>query len=255
MFDHAPILLAAWNDVLEALGGLLFLLIWWAVSRVVEANKAGQAPGPKPAAPPQPQRQPVPPQQARPAAAMVRDQVEEFLRRAGQPAKPGPGRRPQPPARPAGEIEVLLSEVPAASERNPLAEPLRPLGQRVGQSAPTEKRRRSTRRPVAPKPQLGGSVAEHVAEHVGGAVRALGEHASQLGERVIQADEQFDVQLKAKFDHRLGTLASERDAGQQERLAAADTPARQIAAMLADPAGVRQAIVLSEILNRPSDRW
>ncbi len=40
-----------------------------------------------------------------------------------------------------------------------------------------------------------------------------------------------------------------------ERATAAETPAGQIAAMLADPAGVRQAIVLSEILNRPSDRW
>ena len=34
-----------------------------------------------------------------------------------------------------------------------------------------------------------------------------------------------------------------------------DTPAAQIAAMLANPDGVRQAVIINEILRRPSDRW
>jgi hypothetical protein len=34
-----------------------------------------------------------------------------------------------------------------------------------------------------------------------------------------------------------------------------NSPVGQIAAMLASPGGVRQAMVINEILRRPSDRW
>lgn len=273
MFEHAPILLAAgWKDVLGALVPLAFLLIW-VISQLAAAKKVGKPPaGRKPAAPPQPRR-PAGGQPRQPPAGGMRDQVEEFLRRAGRPAKPGQrrpaadplnepvGRRPpQGPGgqQPPGGIQVLVDDQPPSADRGPLAEPLRPLDQRVGQSegqpSAAGRRRRGPRRPIAPKPQH-ESVAEHVAEHVDAAARALGRHAAQLGGDVIRADEQFDVQLKAKFDHQLGTLASARDAGQPEQPAAAASPAEQIVAMLSDPAGVRQAIVLREILSRPIDRW
>jgi hypothetical protein len=248
MFDHAPILLADLKEVLGALVPLAFLLLW-VISQLVEAKKLGKQPGGRKPAAPQPPRGPAP---AQPGQG----------RAVGEPCAPLAGPRPQAPpaAAPASEIEVLLDDRPAAAERGRLAQPLRPLdqrgNQRAGQSTPASAPRRMPRRPVASRPGP-ESVAAHVAEHVDAAARALAERSARLGDRVIQADEQFDVQLKAKFDHRLGTLASERDAGQQERPAApaADAPARQIAAMLADPAGVRQAIVLSEILNRPVDRW
>jgi hypothetical protein len=71
-------------------------------------------------------------------------------------------------------------------------------------------------------------------------------------------DQQFDDQLKAKFDHTVGTLtgsdvAAAEKAAQEANMAA--MPAAQIAAMLATPDGVRQAIVVNEILRRPVDRW
>ncbi len=277
MNHHLPILLADWDDLLKGLVPVAFLLIW-VISQLVDAKKVGKAGGNQAAAPkpPRPRQLQQPPQGGAPArpgqpaqGGAMRDQVEEFLQRAGRPARPDqhrPAADPLDPAaarrevrpaaaRPPQDVEVLLNEGRKVPERGPLAQPLRPLSQRAGDPAEAVLGKGGRpRRPAASEPS-GESVAEYVSEHVDATARALGEHASHLGERVIQADEQFDVQLKAKFDHKLGKLASQRDSNQPDQPVAVDSPAAQIAAMLADPAGVRQAIVLSEILNRPSDRW
>jgi hypothetical protein len=79
-----------------------------------------------------------------------------------------------------------------------------------------------------------------------------------LGQRIIEDDAQFDVQLKAKFDHTVGSLTGSAVTAAEQAAAAAsaaETPAAQIAAMLATPEGVRQAIIVNEILRRPTDRW
>jgi len=66
----------------------------------------------------------------------------------------------------------------------------------------------------------------------------------------------FDVQLKSKFDHAVGTLAGTGSAAAGEAIAVGpDTPAAQLAAMLRDPQGIRQAVLVNEILRRPSERW
>src|SRR5439155_1598836 len=57
------------------------------------------------------------------------------------------------------------------------------------------------------KPRRRQSVAEHVAEQVTSRTRDLAAKASQLGQRIVAEDQQFDVQLKAKFDHTVGTLS------------------------------------------------
>jgi hypothetical protein len=79
--------------------------------------------------------------------------------------------------------------------------------------------------------------------------------SSQLGKRIIDEDQQFDVELKARFDHALGSLAGSVNPVAEEQVAHVDSPAQQIAAMLANPVGVRQAMIVNEILSRPSDRW
>jgi hypothetical protein len=73
----------------------------------------------------------------------------------------------------------------------------------------------------------------------------------------VADDEQFDVQLKAKFDHTVGTLAASAGSASDQPSGPAprDTPAGQIAALLASPDGLRQAMVLNEILRRPADSW
>jgi hypothetical protein len=177
--------------------------------------------------------------------------VEEFLRRARRqqqqpiqpPAAQQAARRPR-----TDEIEVLLTDEPATSGGRPLAEPFRPINQ-PGPAQPAPISRKSGSRSRK-------SVAEHVAEHISVGARSLSQQTSQLGQRIITEDQQFDVQLKSKFDHAVGTLAASRLA--EETISTPDkseTPASQIAAMLARPEGVRQAMVINEILSRPSDRW
>jgi hypothetical protein len=256
-----PILLADLVEVIASVAGL-FGLLMWVVKQIVEANKQVGPPRGRPPGAPQPQPQPqggmkAAGQQADP----LRNQVEEFLRRAGRGPQGNQQRGPQRRARSAGssDIEVLVDEDTAAIERKPLAEPLRPTEPSVAPPLPTRssvpRKPSPLRRQVNPRRE---TVEEHVAENVAAHTRALAEQASRLGQRIIQDDHQFDVQLRAKFDHTVGTLTeSTITTAEQAAPPAANEAltAAQIAALLANPDGVRQAFVISEILHRPSDRW
>jgi hypothetical protein len=92
-------------------------------------------------------------------------------------------------------------------------------------------------------------VAAHVSQRMD--TSDVSQHASRLGAEVGQADEKLESRLHQKFDHDVGGLAA-RDAEMQ---AAAAMSSSEIARMLGNPANIRQAIILSEILTRPSDRW
>jgi hypothetical protein len=263
----APPLIVA--DIVELLGSLLGLvvLVMWVIRQIVEANKQAGPPKGRPQVAPQPlqpQAQPPAPrgaQQAGQQADPLRNQVEEFLRRAGRVP---PGDQPAPAqrrVRAAGgnEIEVLIDDPAAMPERRPLSEPFRPMEQPATpaprQPAAEVRKARPTRQPAAPRRE---TVAEHVADSVTAHSRALGEQSSRLGQRIIEDDRQFDVQLKAKFDHTVGTLTGSGVAAAEHAAAVAAEEARaavQIAHLLASPDGMRQAIVLNEILRRPSERW
>ncbi|HEX3602240.1 MAG TPA: hypothetical protein VHU84_18955 [Lacipirellulaceae bacterium] len=185
-------------------------------------------------------------------ADQLRNQVEEFLRRSGRPQAVGQPTQP-PQQRPKSEIEVLVTPPSRSTERKPLPAAMRPGEIRPAPAAlpisSAEKRgpRRTKKRQ---------SVAEHVAEQVTSRTKSLAENASQLGRRIANEDRQFDSQMKAKFDHSIGTLSESEKSGQPPAESPPrDTPAAQIAAMLANPDGVRQAVLVNEILRRPSDRW
>jgi len=262
MLPDFPLLLAD-IDITKVISSLIgiVMLVLWIVKQIADSNKQGRAPRGRPAgAQPQPAMaggvQAAAGQQADP----LRNQVEEFLRRAGRAPQGGPP-RPQPPhAQPvgAGEIEVLLDDQDAAPERRPLSEPFRSMEQ--SEPAPVLQpvqgpRKAWPRRDAQPRRE---TVAEHVAENIASHSRAVAENAARLGHRIIEDDRQFDVQLKAKFDHTVGTLTGSGVYAAEQAAAAAgaaDTPAAHIADMLASPEGVRQAIVINEILRRPSDRW
>jgi hypothetical protein len=265
MIEVLPILAAGWNELISILVGLVFLVLW-VLGQISDANKKKQ--------PPQGGRRPAPPKPAQPAGAVggagvgqqadpLRAQVDEFLRRAGQQrgpqAVPAPGRQmPAKPPRRREEVVVLLDEKSAqAAARPPLAQPLgsidQPPATRGGGLAAKHKPR-LLRRETPTQPQ---TVAQHVAEYVGTSTKSILDEVSHLGESVIQADQRFDVELHQKFDHDLGSLAARRDErlSDQQVQPTADSPASQIAAMLANPDGVRQAILLNEILRRPTDHW
>jgi hypothetical protein len=260
MIEVLPPLLADIGEVIGAIVSLLFLVLW-VVGQLMEGKKKagpppvrGQAPppAPRPAAAPQPA--------GKPAAGGLRGEMDEFMRRAAAQAKaqadrPAPAQRSAQPA-PADRIEVLVDEKRDAA-RPRLTQPARPLDERLSSSAPAPKATpvqppRRQRRPEIPKR---ASVAEHVAQHVAAGSRAVAEQTSKLGQRIIQDDAQFDVQLKARFDHDVGTLAASRAEETLPPVVGPQSPAAQIAALLASPDGVRQAILLNEILRRPNERW
>jgi hypothetical protein len=254
-----PLLLADIGDVIGAVFALLMALLW-VLKQVFEGKKAAPRAGGGAAA----ERRPAPAQAAaggKPPgqqADPLRAQVEEFLRRAGR----GQGNQPGAQQRPAAnrDIEVLLDDEAAVTpERRPLAEPLRPIEPAVASTSPRQQQPAAQRKPRPPRrpPQpRRESAAEHVTESVAAHAKAISEQTSRLGQRIIEDDHQFDVQLKAKFDHTVGTITSSPvTATEQTAVFALDSPAAQISAMLANPEGVRQAMIINEILRRPGDRW
>ena len=260
MSNSLPILFAAgFQEIVSVLVALAFFVVWL-INQINDAKKKqlAQERQPPAEAPPRPP-QPVAAAAGAPPADPLRAQVDEFLRRAGKQPAQAPARKP------AGrdEVVVLLDESVAEPPRKSLAEKMRSQG--IADAARRAK-------PVASKPPRGPeprspqrlspqqrpkTVAEHVAEHVSAASQEFDKEVADLGERVRRADEQFDVQLHQKFDHELGSLAARPATGGSDQPLTAQraTPAAQIAALLATPDGVRQAIVLNEILRRPEDRW
>jgi hypothetical protein len=250
-----PILAVDIGEVLVGLVALIFVII----RQLFEANKNAGANRAKPPAIPQPQPQnpnkapgPAAGQQADP----LRAQVEEFLRRAGRPAQPN---QPRSKSAPASQIEVLLT--PAEPEQRTMGQPLRQAEWRQTpasvatppqSAAGTERARNAARN----KPRKRKSVAEHVAEQVTSRADSLGAQASKLGQRIAAEDQQFDTKIKAKFDHTVGTLGgSDGSTSADQTQPSNDSLAGQLAAMLANPNGIQQAVLVNEILHRPSDRW
>jgi hypothetical protein len=251
------ILLADIGEVIGAAVGLIALVLW-VIQRIAEASKAMR---PQPArgadGPMEAELQPAGQQPVGQQADPLRNQVEEFLRRAGgQQGNQGGG--PQRRMSPSQDVEVLLGEESLSERRLPSSQ-LRPAGQRPAarstapkQPAPSDQR--PARRSVVPKKRK--SLAERADERSAARAKNLERQVSSLGKRVIEEDQQFDTELKAKFDHTVGTLADQTTVSPVELTPAEpSSSAVQIAAMLANPDGVRQAIILNEILNRPSDRW
>jgi hypothetical protein len=256
-----PVLALDLHEILIGLVALIFVII----RQLLEANKNAGANRPKPPAIPQPQPQPQNPNRApapfpAPAAGQqadpLRAQVEEFLRRAGQPAMQN---QPRPRAPQASQIEILVNPSQPAEQRT-IGQPLRqadwrqtPSSSASPQSAAGTERARNAR---SAKPRRRKSVSEHVAEQVTSRAENLASQASKLGQRIVADDQQFDMQLKAKFDHTVGTLTGSGSSSTAEAAPPpVDSPAAQLAAMLANPSGIRQAVLVNEILRRPSDRW
>ena len=163
----------------------------------------------------------------RPPGGGLEDEIGEFLRRAAQQRQG----QPAPAARPGG----------------------RPAGQQVVEAEVV--------RPTA----LGDEIKEHVGEYLD--AERFQRRASELGEEVAHADDEIQQRLHAKFDHEVSRLAGtpgESSAAPgvveaeepEDRIAQLpSTAAAGLAAMLSQPESIRQAIVISEILTRPEQRW
>jgi hypothetical protein len=254
-FVH-PILAVDIGEILVGLVALIFVII----RQLLEANKNAGVNRVKPPAIPQ---QPQNPNKAPAAAAgqqadPLRAQVEEFLRRAGRPPQQN---QPRPQSRPASQIEMLVKPSQPDEHRS-MVQPLRQAEWRqtpasvaaTPQSAAGTERARNAARGKPTRKRK--SVAEHVAEQVTSRADSLGAQASKLGQRIATEDQQFDTKIKAKFDHTIGTLSgSEAPISVEQISPSNDSLAVQLVAMLANPTGIQQAVLVNEILRRPSDRW
>ena len=204
--------------------------------------------------------------------------------------KPRP--RPAPTARPEidREIAEFLQQAKgkstgaggAAASRSAPATPAAP-GSRSTASSSTKQQRPSDRSatnptnaprktgkskpraPVAaevvqPNESFGGHVNRHIL--TGG----IGQRNAHLGEEIGQADERIEGHLSSVFDHQVGqlshadrqinTISQGTDASIYKAPGSNETQlATQIRAMLASPQQAGAALVLSEILRRPEERW
>jgi hypothetical protein len=225
---------------------VLLILFGSAIGKIIASMRNPQRPaGPQrpPALPPrQPQMQaPV----ARPKS--VKDEIDDFLRRAAQKKQSQTGSGT--PARGAFESRQASD----ASTRR-LSQPSVSLSQR---QAPVKAE-------VVRERPVGGAISEQVSKYLD--EKAFDQRASRLGGDVAAADTKIEQHLKEKFGHGISELASKtgesaiaptpKSTGFFEDdvpvMAAAGTG---LAVLLNNIDNLRQAIVVNEILQRPSDRW
>jgi hypothetical protein len=185
---------------------------------------------------PTPPKNPARPMRpAKPAASgTVQSEIEEFLRRANQ-KKASSGNRPQRP-QPA---RAKSAEKPARAE--------------------------IVRAEVVRERPVGGEVERHVKKYLD--EEEFTRRSEKLGEEVAEADDKIEQHLKSVFDHSLSKIAATpgvtasppssklADAAPQITLATASVAAGDVAALFGNPLSIRQAVIISEILNRPLERW
>lgn len=164
-------------------------------------------------------------------------------------APPAAGGRPQQPApvtvEVTDEIEVFMRRV---------------LGRQGEEETPQIFNEPvSVEQPVEAEAVVEEPDGERVVAHVEQYLDAQGfsNRADQLGDEVGQADEKLEQRLRRTFDHKLGQLETTA-IGPSAETAAVELPSTIAigwAAMLSNNDSVRQAIILSEIIHRPEERW
>lgn len=245
--------LAALDNILSVVVPLLFL-VFWVLGQMGEAKKKAAAKAEarkrhhQPVAPGQEAQVP---KKAGPAHAdqadSLRQQVEAMLHEASFGTAERPGKSPlAPPAAPGSTgrdpaIEVLVDEDPATVAAPPFGSARRKEGDRLSRIEPIVDQ-------ADPEP-----LAEQVARSVN--TRRLAERASHVGDEIVLAENKFESSVGKKFPRELGTLKDTHHEGAYEQRTYENLVARRLASLLTNPEGVREAIILSEILNRPVDRW
>lgn len=241
-----PVLLAAGAGWVEAVI-VLFMIGGWVVSQLVNASKsANPSPPVRPAPRPEsrPDSRPTPPPRAGSQRdsreTSTNDEIAEFLRRAKE------RRGDRGPA----DVEVAS---PAPYRQT---------------ETPTPRSHRSVEPVVEAEVLTQGTLAEHVAAHM--APGRVSDHASHLTDEISQTDERLAERLHRKFDHRLGSLDQDdlmaSDPSPEPQSASSDPSAGSLIGsaplsaaglnqLLRTANGMRTAIILGEIVERPEHRW
>ncbi len=173
-------------------------------------------------------------------------EIERFLQRANQQRQ-----QKQPPDRTAAANRSREDEQRRRQQRRPPAPP----------APPRQKSSRKRDEPIMAQvlPGPGDSVPDHVRKAFDN--RKFEQRASHLGS-VDQAVEQLNEQVQHTFDHEVGHLAkSKRTPGRasdETDSTYGSSPlaeAHPLVALLTNPANLRAAIILGEIMQPPTHRW
>jgi hypothetical protein len=184
----------------------------------------------------------------------MKDEVEDFLRRVAQmrAQAEAQARRQQPagggqapPQRP------VQQKPPPKPPRAPPPARLAPARQE-----PTHLEPVPAEVVDAELAEIGDSVGRHVAQHLRGP-EEIAERTRHLGEEVDLADDKLEAHLHQVFDHQLGRLKkSTLEAGAAgPKEPPPEFSLGQIMRLLRSSESIRNAIVMSEILRRPDERW
>jgi hypothetical protein len=250
-------------DGFFAVGGALFAAGWfdvavpivvfviWIINQIISMKKAGGPPaGRMPPRPQQPAGQGAGQQPGGQRGLM--DEVEQFLREARRAVEQQQQGRPNPP----------VPSTPQA--RTPQQQQRPPQKQKQKQPKSKQAQQPKGRVPLAEQSNLrtkleqrdrddverGSSVDEHVRQHLD--TSRFAERAGRLSHLQQQVEHDIGEHVHGALDHQVGRLA-ETPAGAAPD--AAPNVANQIAAMLGDPASLRNAVILQEILAPPAHRW
>jgi len=118
---------------------------------------------------------------------------------------------------------------------------------------------------AAKKRQLegrGASVSRHVTQYLDESqfdarADSFEVRAERMGDTIEQADDRLEARLHQTFDHKVGQLAntSGGTAATRANTEVTSQIAANIVEVLRSPKNAQQAIILSEIINRPENRW
>ncbi len=222
------------GDILTVVAGLLFVLVPVIGQLLANANKGNQPGRPQGGNPP-------------PANPGVDREVAEFLRRVAEKQPGGdrganagarpPVQQPQPQGRPGPDrVQPARSLPPRPGVRQ--VEPPRPV-------VPAQVVQAEAAVPKKPADRLGTSKRFGTLSRLGADVD------ERLRQEELLRGKKFSRSGDGLKERRLREGASKKEA---ER-ARGPLPAVDWAAMLGNVADVRQAIVMSEILQRPEHRW
>ncbi|MBW3541087.1 MAG: hypothetical protein KY476_12530 [Planctomycetes bacterium] len=218
------LILADASTIISLIVGLVMLLGW--ILNYATAKNMPQAGPRRPAPPP---RRPQPPQARRTAEEKLQNEIDIFLQdvRGGRRQLAGEAKPVVPPPEPPR---------PAVAEtrRAPLHSTLE------GRQTPTS----ATARRKRAKPRMGEGVRERVAQHID--PDRLGEHARQLGRQLTDSVSQH----LGRAEEAIATAAPAVEVPGPVPVQAALKPS-EIRELLRSPGGVRQAILMNEILSRP----
>ena len=177
----------------------------------------------------------------------MNNEVAEFLRRAAQ-------RRAQVEAQVEAQAKAQAEQQARAAAQQQAAKN-RPVRSLASQQQPVD----AEIIDLATISQPGNRISSQVSRDLAGS-QQLGRHAEHLADKVEKADDDMEAHLHKTFDHQVGTMKSVAgDAKNTNNIASVVTAAfvdnSPVAKLLRDPQSIRNAIIMNEILTRPTDRW